>query len=139
MTEYKASTARMIGATIGALLFILIAILPDGSGLVMRGIGIILGTALLGAIVTMARTRIVVDDDEIAIRRFGKWFRANPRDVTVRWTPFFNGIGRGNGWALTVIRKHKKKDGLTIPLSFWRPATINALRAELREVVGAPD
>lgn len=139
MTEFGPSKARMAGAAFIAVFFIAGAVLSEDFGPVMRAVGFVLGGGLFGAILTMARTRIVVSDYEIAIRRFGKWFRAEPRDVSVRWTPVFNGIGRGNGWALSV-GKPRTNRGVTVPLSFWRPATIEALRVRLNEATGiTPD
>lgn len=139
MTEFGPSNARMAGAALIAVFFIAGAVLSDDFGPVMRAVSLVLGGGLFGALVTIARTRIVVGDDELAIRRFGKWFRADPREVSVRWTPVFNGIGRGNGWALSVGRP-RTKHGVTVPLSCWRPATIEALRVRLDEVIGVtPD
>lgn len=139
MTEYRPSHRKLVLlVTAGVALFAVPAVFGADQPPVVRTLEAVLAVGCLILPVNVLRTRIIVEPNEVAIRRgFGSWFRAAPNTVTVKWTPIVHGLGRGHAWALSVVRKGRSQEGVQVALSMWHPATVDALRHRLDEVTGS--
>ena len=139
MSEYRPSPAKLsVMVVFGLGLFGAPAVFGTDLSTAARIFLGLCAVACLVVVVPVARTRIIVGDDEIAVRRgFSQWFRAAPDDVRVTWVPILSGLGSGHAWELKVGRKSRPKDGISVPLNLWPAATVEALRERLSQVTGA--